>query len=68
MIQRYKDPREVNKLRQKLASIRQLTSVDSYTVAFDKTTLELIEAAGYVPREEELIFLYREGLKAQIKH
>jgi len=67
MIQRYKDPREVDKLRQKLASIRQLTSVDSYTVAFDKTTLELTEAAGYVPREEELIFLYREGLKTQIK-
>ena len=67
MVQRYKDPREVDKLRQKLASIRQLTSVDSYTVAFDKTTLELTEAAGYVPREEELIFLYREGLKTQIK-
>ena len=67
MINRYTDPREVDKLRQKLASIRQLTSVDSYTVAFDKTTLELTEAAGYVPREEELLFLYREGLKTQIK-
>jgi hypothetical protein len=67
MVERYKDPREVDKLRQKLASVRQITTVDGYTVAFDKTTLELTEAAGYAPREEELVFMYREGLKPQIK-
>ncbi|HXP49978.1 MAG TPA: hypothetical protein VN922_08495 [Bacteroidia bacterium] len=67
MINRYKDPREVDKLRQKLTNLRQITSVEVYTTAFDKATLELTEAAGYQPRDDELVFLYREGLKKDIK-
>jgi multidrug efflux pump subunit AcrA (membrane-fusion protein) len=67
LISRYKDIREVDKLRQKLTNMRQLSSVEVYTTAFDKTTLELTEAAGYAPRDDELMFLYREGLKKDIR-
>src|ERR1700730_12691942 len=67
MIERYKDPREVDKPRMRLMTMKQIGSVDGYTTAFDRASLELAEVAGYAPHDEELIFMYREGLKSQIK-
>src|SRR3979490_1889677 len=67
MIERYKDPREVDKARTRLLTTKQVGSVDSYTTTFDRATLELAEVAEHAPRDEELIFMYREGLKQQIK-
>src|ERR1700681_2757593 len=67
MIERYKDPREIDKARTRLLTTKQLGSVDSYTTAFDRATLELTEVAGQAPRDEELLFYYKEGLKAPIK-
>ena len=67
MIERYKDPREVDKARTRLLTTKQLGSVDGYTTAFDRATLELTEVAGQAPRDEELLFYYKEGLKAPIK-
>src|SRR3981081_3360028 len=67
MIERYKDPREVDKARMRLMSMKQITSVEGYTTAFDRASLELAEVAEHAPRDEELIFMYREGLKQQIK-
>ena len=67
MINRYRDAREVDKLRTRMMSIKQTSSVDSYTTIFDRATLEFTEAAGYAPRGDELIWMYREGLKPQIK-
>src|SRR3982074_274955 len=67
MIERYKDPREVDKARMRLMTMKQIGSVDGYTTAFDRASLELAEVTGYAPHDEELIFMYREGLKPQIK-
>src|ERR1700738_2263693 len=67
MIERYKDPREVDKARMRLMSMKQISSVEGYTTAFDRASLELAEVAEHAPRDEELIFMYREGLKSQIK-
>src|SRR6202163_3596661 len=67
MIERYKDPREVDKARMRLMSMKQISSVEGYTTAFDRASLELAEVAEHAPRDEELIFMYREGLKPQIK-
>src|SRR6202171_171486 len=67
MINRYRDPREVDKVRTRLMSMRQINTVDTYTTAFDRATLEFTEAAGYAPRDDELVWMYREGLKPQIK-
>src|ERR1700682_38298 len=67
LIKRYKDPREVDKARMRLMTMKQIGSVDGYTTAFDRASLELAEVAGYAPHDEELIFMYREGLKSQIK-
>src|ERR1700730_8805889 len=67
MINRYRDPREVDKVRMRLMSMKQINTVDGYTTAFDRATLEFTEAAGYAPRTDELVFMYREGLKPQIK-
>src|SRR6202048_3466760 len=67
LIKRYKDPREVDKARMRLMTMKQIGSVDGYTTAFDRASLELAEVAGYAPHDEELIFMYREGLKPQIK-
>src|SRR6202140_3893704 len=67
MIERYKDPREVDKARTRLLTTKQLGSVDGYTTAFDRAALELTEVAGQAPRDEELLFYYKEGLKAPIK-
>src|ERR1700704_3198491 len=67
MIERYKDPREVDKARMRLMSMKQISSVEGYTTAFDRASLELAEVAEHAPRDEELIFMYREGLKQQIK-
>src|ERR1700738_4514422 len=67
LINRYKDPREVDKARMRLMTMKQIGSVDGYTTAFDRASLELAEVAGYAPHDEELIFMYREGLKPQIK-
>src|SRR3981189_1979482 len=39
----------------------------SHTLSLPSTTLELTEVAGQAPRDEELLFYYREGLKAPIK-
>src|ERR1700730_9541878 len=67
MIERYNDPREVDKARLRLMSMKQISSVEGYTTAFDRASLELAEVAEHAPRDEELIFMYREGLKQQIK-
>src|ERR1700738_4613237 len=67
MIERYKDPREVDKARMRLMSMKQISSVEGYTTAFDRASLELADVAEHAPRDEELIFMYREGLKPQIK-
>jgi hypothetical protein len=67
MIDRYRDPREVDKVRTRLMSMRQISTVDTYTTAFDRATLEFTEVTGYAPREDELVWMYREGLKPQIK-
>jgi Retrotransposon gag protein/Zinc knuckle len=67
MIDRYRDPREVDKVRTRLMSMRQINTVDTYTTAFDRATLEFTEVTGYAPREDELVWMYREGLKSQIK-
>jgi len=67
LIKRYKDPREVDKARTRLLTTKQVGSVDSYTTTFDRATLELTEVAGQAPRDEELLFYYREGLKSPIK-
>src|ERR1700736_2150372 len=67
MIERYKDPREIDKARTRLLKTKQVGSVDSYTTTFDRATLELTEVAGQAPRDEELLFYYKEGLKAPIK-
>src|SRR6202165_6247711 len=67
MIERYKDPREVDKARMRLMTMKQISSVECYTTAFDRASLELAEVAEHAPRGEELIFMYREGLKSQIK-
>src|ERR1700738_5162838 len=67
LIKRYKDPREVDKARMRLMTKKQTGSVDGYSTAFDRASLELAEVAGYAPHDEELIFMYREGLKQQIK-
>src|ERR1700694_2337897 len=67
MIERYKDPREVDKARMRLMTMKQISSVEGYTTAFDRASLELAEVAEHAPRNEELIFMYREGLKPQIK-
>src|ERR1700675_3553283 len=48
-------------------SVRQLNTVDTYTTAFNRATLEFTEAAGYAPRADELIWMCREGLKPQVK-
>src|SRR3981189_768111 len=50
----------------RLMSMKQISS-ESYTTAFDRASLELAEVAEHAPRDEELIFMYREGLKQQIK-
>ena len=62
MIERYKDPREVDKARMRLMTMKQISSVEGYTTAFDRASLELAEVAEHAPRDEELIFMYREGL------
>src|ERR1700687_3377946 len=67
MIERYKDPREVDKARMRLMSMKQIGSVEGYTTAFDRASLELAEVAEHAPRNQELIFMYPEGLKQQIK-
>src|SRR6202171_5069471 len=67
LIKRYKDPREVDKARMRLTTMKQIGSVDGYTTAFDRASLELAEVAGSAPHDEELIFMYREGLKSPIK-
>ena len=67
MINRYRDPREVDKVRTRLMSMRQINTVDTYTIAFDRATLEFTEVTGYAPRTDELVWMYREGLKQQIK-
>src|SRR6202163_2797646 len=67
LIKRYKDPLEVDKARMRLMTMKQIGSVDGYTTAFDRASLELAEVAGYAPHDEQLIFMYREGLKPQIK-
>src|SRR6202165_5036194 len=67
MIERCKDPREVDKARMRLMTMKQISSVEGYTTAFDRASLELAEVAEHAPRDEELIFMYREGLKSQIK-
>src|ERR1700730_3950854 len=67
MIERYKDPREVDKARMRLMTMKQISSVEGYTTAFDRASLELAEVAEHAPCDEELIFMYREGLKPQIK-
>src|SRR6202048_809999 len=67
LIKRYKDPREVDKARMRLMTMKQIGSVDGYTTAFDRASLEFAEVAEHAPRDEELIFMYREGLKPQIK-
>src|ERR1700682_5046622 len=67
MIERYKDPREIDKARTRLLTTKQVGSVDSYTTTFDRATLELTEVAGQAPRDEELLFYYKEGLKSPIK-
>src|ERR1700730_4998926 len=67
MIERYKDPREVDKARMRLMTMKQISSVEGCTTAFDRASLELAEVAEHAPRDEELIFMYREGLKQQIK-
>src|SRR4030088_1583657 len=67
LINRYKDPREVDKARMRLMSMKQISSVEGYTTAFDRASLELAEVAEHAPRGEELIFMYREGLKQQMK-
>src|ERR1700675_1119895 len=67
LINRYKDPREVDKARMRLMTMKQISTVDGYTTAFDRASLELAEVAEHAPRDEELIFMYREGLKPQIK-
>src|ERR1700738_4463072 len=50
MIERYKDPREVDKARTRLLTTKQVGSVDSYTTTFDRATLALTEVAG-APRD-----------------
>src|SRR6202790_13849 len=67
MIERYKDPREIDKARTRLLTTKQLGSVDGYTTTFDRATFVLTEVAGEAPRDEELLFYYREGLKSPIK-
>src|ERR1700682_4403832 len=67
MITRYKDPREVDKARVRLSSIRQINTVEAYTPAFDRALLEFIEVAGYQPIAADTLFMYREGLKPQVK-
>ncbi len=67
MIERYKDPREVDKARLRLMTMKQISSVNNYTTAFDRASLELAEVAEHAPHDEDLIFMYREGLKQQIK-
>src|SRR6202049_2909781 len=47
--------------------MKQISSVEGYNTAFDGASLELAEVAEHAPRDEELIFMYREGLKQQIK-
>src|SRR3981189_345828 len=47
MIERYKDPREVDKARTRVLTTKQVGSVDSYTTTFDRATLELTEVAGH---------------------
>src|ERR1700737_2774514 len=53
--------------RTRLLTTKQVGSVDSYTTTFDRATLELTEVAGQAPRDEELLFYYKEGLKSPIK-
>src|SRR6202171_967923 len=67
LIQRYRDPREVEKARQRLAAVRQIGSVEQYTVAFDRATMELVDVTSATPNNEELVFMYYEGLKPQIR-
>src|ERR1700682_1310103 len=67
LIQRYRDPREVEKARQRLAAVRQIGSVEQYTIAFDRATMELADVTSATPNNEELIFMYYEGLKPQIR-
>ena len=67
LIQRYRDPREVEKARQRLAAVRQIGSVEQYTIAFDRATMELADVTSATPNNEELIFMYHEGLKPQIR-
>src|ERR1700738_1985145 len=50
MIERNKDPREVDKARTRLLTTKQVGSVDSYTTTFDRATLALTEVAG-APRD-----------------
>src|SRR4030088_165823 len=67
LIKRFKDPREVDKARMRLMTMKQIGSVNGYTTAFDRASLELAEVAEHAPRDEELIFMYREVLKQQMK-
>ena len=67
MINRFRSPREVDQARMKLRSMRQITSVDAYTTAFNKAVLELTEVQDYEVPDGELIFMYREGLKKEIR-
>src|SRR6202171_6513828 len=67
LIQRYRDPREVQKARQRLAAIRQISTVEQYTIAFDRATMELADVTSATPNNEELVFMYHEGLKPQIR-
>src|ERR1700737_371541 len=51
----------------RLMTMKQISNVEGYTTALDRASLELAEVAEHAPRNEELIFMYREGLKPQIK-
>src|SRR6202035_3216050 len=67
LIKRYRDPREVDKARQRLVAVKQIGSVEQYTIAFDRATMELADVTSATPNNEELVFYYREGLKPQVR-
>src|ERR1700730_13603461 len=67
IIERFRDRREEEKARIRMDSVRQISTVDAYNIAFDKAVMYLENITGTRRDEADLVHIYKNGLNSNIK-
>jgi hypothetical protein len=67
LIQRFRDPREVDKAQERLMALKQIGSVEQYTNEFTRASAELADVTTDTPSNRELVLFYKRGLKSYVR-